>query len=97
KKLFSVQINFYENRKIVKSISIQIVHKNETLLIENYFYDGEDRMVEIKREHKDKKTFWNEEYFPDNIYNSVFKIEYNGNETIPNKILWNEKTVYTKK
>jgi hypothetical protein len=92
-----VQINFYENRKMEKSISIQIVHKNETIVIENYFYDGEDRMVEIKREHKDKSTFWNEEYFPDNIYKSVFKIEYTGSETIPNKILWNEKTVYTKK
>jgi hypothetical protein len=96
-KLVSVQINFYEKGKIIKSIVIQIPHRHESIVIENYFYDGENRMVEIKCEHKDKITFSDEKYFPNNIYKSIFKIEYNGNETIPNKILWNEKIVYTKK
>jgi hypothetical protein len=96
KKLISVQTNYFINGKIIKSIFIQILHKNENIIIENYIYDSDNRIVEIKREHKDKGIFSDEKYFPDNIYKSIFKIEYNGNETIPDKILWNEKIVYDK-
>jgi hypothetical protein len=97
KKLISVQINYYTNENIMKSIFIQIIHTNENVIIENYIYDTESRIIEIKREQKNKSTFIDEEHFPDNIYKSMFRVEYNGNETIPNKILWNDKIVYAKK
>jgi hypothetical protein len=97
KKLISVQINYFTNGKIIKSIFIQILHKNENIIIENYIYDEAGRIDEIKREHKDKGTFSNEEYFPGGIYKSIFKIEYAGDEISPNKILQNGKIAYNKK
>jgi hypothetical protein len=75
---------FYERNRIKAGKKLNKPPKNK----ENKFFHGE---------HKNQGTFSNEEYFPDNIYKSIFKIEYNGNEIVPNKITWNEKIAYNKK
>jgi hypothetical protein len=89
KKLYRIQANYNKDGKIIKSIFIQKLRKEEEIMIENYFYDAEKRIIEIKREHKDERRFRDQKYFPENIYISKFSIEYDTSETFPNKILWN--------
>jgi len=86
KKMASFQQSFFENNKISKSISIQ---KNGDYILEFYYYDNLNRLVEIERKHKNKRTFHDTSFFPDNVYSTTFILEYVGNDIQPNKIFWN--------
>jgi hypothetical protein len=94
KQIISIEISYYGKNKIVKSIYIG---KKEEIVFEEYIYDNENKLIKINREHKDKNIFRDENYFPENIYKSIFTIEYDGNNNFPNKIYWDKKIVWENK
>ena len=83
-KIQCVQQNFFENNMMSQSISIQ---KNGDYILEFYHYDSSNRLIEIERKHRNKRTFHDTSFFPDNVYSTTFILEYADNELI--KIFWN--------
>jgi hypothetical protein len=92
--IISIGISCYEKNKITESIYIG---KNAEIVFEEYICDNENKLIKINREHKDKNIFRDENYFPENIYKSIFTIEYDGNNNFPNKIYWDKKIVWENK
>ena len=56
-------------------------------IAEEYFYNENNRIISIDRQHKDKSLFKNTDFFPNNVYKSKFILEYaDGNLS---QIKWN--------
>ena len=68
-------------------ISMLNMDNKGNFIAEEYFYNENNRIISIDRQHKDKSLFKNTEFFPNNLYKSKFILEYaHGNLS---QIKWN--------
>ena len=68
-------------------ISMLNMDNKGNFIAEEYFYNENNRIISIDRQHKDKSLFKNTDFFPNNLYKSKFILEYaHGNLS---QIKWN--------
>ena len=68
-------------------ISMLNMDNKGNFIAEEYFYNENNRIISIDRQHKDKSLFKNTDFFPNNLYKSRFSLEYSHDSLT--QIKWN--------